>query len=96
MSSIKELNALSKAPFVAIDASQYSIYRRGEEGHRPAQYVDREQGAWGREGVGHQTVEVEALSKHPGETTTLKVDLQERQQLTAHLSDLIIMMYMYL
>lgn len=96
MSSIKELNALSKTPFVAIDASQYSIQRRGEEGHRPAQYVDRGQGARGREGVGHQTVEVEALGKHPGETTALKVDLQERQQLTANLLDLIIMMYMYL
>lgn len=96
MSSIKELNALSKTPFVAIDASQYSIQRRGEEGHRPAQYVDRGQGARGREGVGHQTVEVEALGEHPGETTALKVDLQERQQFTAHLSDFIIMMYMYL
>lgn len=41
-------------------------------------------------------MEVEALGKHPGETTALKVDLQERQQFTAHLSDLIIMMYMYL
>lgn len=29
-------------------------------------------------------MEVEALGKHPGETTALKVDLQERQQLTAH------------
>lgn len=41
-------------------------------------------------------MEVEALGKHPGETTALKVDLQERQQFTAHLLDLIIMMYMYL
>lgn len=32
-------------------------------------------------------MEVEALGKHPGETTALKVDLQERQQLTAHLLD---------
>lgn len=96
MSSIKELNALLKTPFVAIDASQNSIYRRRQEGHGPAQYVHGGQGARGREGVGHQTMEVEALSKHPGETTTLKVDLQERQQLTANLLDLIIMMYMYL
>lgn len=96
MSSIKELNALLKTPFVAIDASQNSIYRRGQEGHGPAQYVHGGQGARGREGVGHQTVEVEALGKHPGETTALKVDLQERQQLTANLLDLIIMMYMYL
>lgn len=81
-------------PFVAIDASQYSIYRRGQEGHRPSQDVDGEQGARGREGVGHQTVEVKPLSEHPGVTTALKVNLQERQQLTAYLLDLIIMLYL--
>lgn len=38
----------------------------------------------GGEGVGHETVEVEPLTEHPGVSTALKVDLQERQQLTAH------------
>lgn len=76
---------MSWLPFVVQDSPKYAVQRRWQEGHGPAEHVHDLEWPGRGEGVGHETVEVEPLTEHPGVSTALKVDLQERQQLTAHL-----------
>lgn len=74
-------------PFVTQRFSDNGVGSREDQGYSPADEVDEMKGLGRGEGVGHQPVEEYPLTQHPRVSATLKVNLQEGEELTPRLKN---------